>query len=367
MPQTKILAAIITGLLLTACAGVEETPAEHEAGANLIPAAQGSYPGSTALTTPRVKLHQYTVVAGDTLWAIAGRFLDDPWRWRELWRENPKIRNPHQIYPGDTISYVLDGQGRGHLTITGRALPVVKLSPHMRVEPLPPEPVPTVNRVVLDKFLVRARVVDKDTLKKAPYILGSAERRLLGGAAPDEVYAMGLMNDGRVNYTVYKRGTTYHNEDGDLLGYELVKVADARLLRYGNPSLLRLEQTSYSVNRGDFVLPRPAEETYSFLPQPPPHGTRGHILSVFGGIRMIGQYDSVALDMGKAEGIAPGQVFAVLQPRDAQRDPHSGKRVQGFDRRAGLLMVYQVFDHVSHALVMEARVPLRVQDLVAAP
>jgi len=355
-------------LVLAGCAGVDKAPAQHEPFSHsAAPSAAEAPMLASRPSAPQLKLRHYTVVAGDTLWAIAQRFLDDPWRWRELWQDNPDIRNPHQIYPGDTISYVVDGQGRGHLTVTGRALPVVKLSPQMRVEPLPPEPVPTVSKVVLDKFLVRARVVDKATLEQAPYILGSAERRLLGGAAPDEVYAMGLVNDGRVGYSVYKRGTSYRNADGDLLGYELVKVADARLLRYGSPSLLRLEQTSYSVNKGDYVLPRLPEEGYSFLPQPPPAGARGHILSVFGGIRMIGQYDSVALDLGKAEGVAPGQVFAVLQPRDAQLDPRSGKRVQGFDRRAGLLMVYQVFDHVSHAVVMEARVPLRVQDLVAAP
>jgi len=367
--KTTYLAAILTGLVLAACAGVEKTQAGSDSGgvnaasASAMPAPSAS----VATTAPRVKLHHYTVVAGDTLWDISRRFLDDPWRWRELWQDNPAIRDPHNIYPGDTIRYVVDGRGDGHLTLSERALPVVKLTPQMREEPLPLEPVPTVNKVVLDKFLVRARVVDKTTLKQAPYILGSAERRLLGGAAPDEVYAMGLANDGRVAYSVYKLGSSYQNQDGDILGYELVKVADARLLRYGSPSLLRLKQTSYSVNKGDYVLPRPPQEEYSFLPQAPPAGTQGHILSVFGGIHMIGQYDSVALDLGRADDIAPGQVFAVLQPRDAQRDPRSGKLVQGFDRRAGLLMVYQVYDHVSHALVMEARVPLRVHDLVAAP
>jgi hypothetical protein len=364
--KTAYLMVILAALALSACAVVDEPPVSEVSApapdTTVTPSRSAAAPAA-----PQVKLHRYTVVAGDTLWDIARRFLDDPWRWRELWQDNPRIRDPHRIYPGDTIRYVEDGQGHGHITLSRRALPVVKLSPHARVEPLPPEPVPTVSKVVLDKFLVQARVVDKQTLKQAPYILGSAERRLLGGAAPDEVYAMGLNNDGWVDYAVYKRGTTYRNDGGDVLGYELVHVADAKLLRYGQPSLLRLVQTSFGVNKGDLVLPRPPEQAYRFLPQPPPVGAQGHILSVFGGIRMIGQYDSVALDLGKAEDIVPGQVFAVLQPRDAQRDPRSGKLVQGYDRRAGLLMVYQVYEHISHAVVMEARVPLRVHDLVAAP
>lgn len=358
---------IIFSLVVSACASTPTPPPPVTAASAPRPPVESVDSSPAAVGSVPVRLEHYTVMPGDTLWGIARRFLDDPWRWRELWRDNPDIRDPHHIYPGDTISYVRDGDGPGHLTVSQRALPVIKLSPKLRVEPLPPEPVPTVSKVVLDKFLVHARVVDEAVLDKAPYILGSAERRLLGGAAPDEVYAMGLVNNGRVEYGVYKRGITYRNDDGDLLGYELKQVAKARLLRFGQPSVLRLVQTSYSVTRGDLVLPNPAGGDYRFLPQAPPAKSQGHILSVFGGIRMIGQYDSVSLDLGKTDGILPGQVFAVLQPRDALRDPRSGDRVRGYDRRAGLLMVYQVFEHVSHAVVMEARVPLRVHDLVAAP
>ena len=37
---------------------------------------------------------RYVVVKGDTLWDIAEMFLNDPWKWQDIWYNNPQVETP---------------------------------------------------------------------------------------------------------------------------------------------------------------------------------------------------------------------------------------------------------------------------------
>ena len=45
----------------------------------------------------------YTVVAGDNLWDLAGRFYGDNFQWRFIWEHNRQIEDPHWIFPGNRL------------------------------------------------------------------------------------------------------------------------------------------------------------------------------------------------------------------------------------------------------------------------
>jgi hypothetical protein len=101
----------------------------------------------------------YVVQRGDTLWDIAGQFLQKPWLWPEIWQANPQIRNPHLIYPGDVIS----------LAYLNR----VGLTPGPRTEAAPINAIPLSE---VEPFLKDLRVVD--AFDHMPYVVGLEEDRL---------------------------------------------------------------------------------------------------------------------------------------------------------------------------------------------
>jgi hypothetical protein len=50
----------------------------------------------------------YTIVRGDTLWDLAGRFYGDVYLWPQLWERNQYILDAHWIYPGDPLLLSLE-------------------------------------------------------------------------------------------------------------------------------------------------------------------------------------------------------------------------------------------------------------------
>ncbi len=311
---------------------------------------------------------RYVVVEGDTLWAISARFLRDPWRWPEVWQTNPQIANPHLIYPGDIIALEMQ-DGKPVLRLQ-RDRNVVKLSPRMRKLPRD-QAIPTIDPDAIRHFLKRASVVSKEELEQAPYVLGGVAKRLMAGTTGERIYARGKLPESVTRYGIYRTGELYRNpdEEREVLGREVTKIAEAVMEKPGDPATLLITDIDREVRAGDRLLPitgRQALNEYYF-PRSPKTETKGRIISVFDGVSLVGQYQSVVLNLGRRQGIETGHVLAVYQANGTMKDPTTGQEIELPEERAGTLLVFRTFDKVSYARLMKSTRPVHVLDTVRTP
>jgi len=309
---------------------------------------------------------RYTVVRGDTLWDISGRFLRSPWLWPEIWHVNPQIANPHLIYPGDVLELVyIDGRPRLQLRRG-----TVKLSPTVRSTPWDGA-IPTIPVDAIAPFLTRPYVIGKDELESAPYVVDFADEHILGGAG-QRAYVRSIDSDAHLKFEIVRPGGPYKDgETGEILGYEARYIGSAKLQRTGDPATIFLNATELESVIGDRLLAAGEDRaTANFTPHAPPMPVEGTIISVFNGVSQIGTHNVVVIDRGEADGLKPGTVLRIDQRGETIRDVVSTnlrETVRLPDEQAGLLMVFRTFDRVSFGLVMHATRAMHIDDKVRNP
>ncbi|MBK1872496.1 MULTISPECIES: LysM peptidoglycan-binding domain-containing protein [Marinobacter] len=308
---------------------------------------------------------RYTVVKGDTLWDISGRFLSNPWYWPEIWHVNPQVANPHLIYPGDRLALVyIDGKPRVTKVTSNNG--VVKLSPQVRSERID-TPIPAIPLDAISSFLTDTRVVTPEQIDAAPYILEGKDARIVLGAG-DRVYARGKKPADKVG--VFRRSQEFVDPDtGEFLGLEARSIARGDIsAENGEVLTLDLTRSSEEVRIGDRLLVNEDRRlTTSFVPSSPAQEIEGKMMSVDGGVTQIGQYNVVTINRGAREGLEAGNVMAILKSGNLARDPVTNETIELPSERAGLLMVFQVYEKMSYGLILQATRPLSVGDKVTNP
>lgn len=336
---------------------------------------------------------QYTVVKGDTLWDISGKFLNHPWQWPELWNNNSQINNPHLIYPGDTINFAIVN-GRPQLSLSrnelqahspadstcvlseedvknGRTSFAVseegKLLPCIR-ETIIKQAIELIPAESIAQFLTSPKVVAENELNNAPYVVDFAGEHLIAGAG-DRLYVRSVTQPGSLLYTLYRSGDTYVSpETGEILGYEAEYIADTTLQQTGDPATFLITKSNSEIRKGDRIMPKTEEEVaLNYFPRPPEKSIKGSIISVLGGVSQIGLYNVVVIDKGAKDGLLAGHELAIYQRGNSINDPYSQVKndiVKLPDDIAGTLMVFRPFERVSYALVMKATQAIHILDKV---
>ena len=311
----------------------------------------------------------YFVKKGDTLWDISNVFLQNPWYWPEIWHINPQVVNPHLIYPGDKLALVWV-EGSQRLTVVERA--PVKFTKKLTAKVRTSSDVDAIPAIPLDKiaaFLSKTRVVDINELDSAPYVLAGDNRRILSGAG-DKIYARGEFAEDEKAFGVYRAGIKYIDPDaGEVLGREAKYIGGTSLLAMNaDVATLAINESNEEIRVNDRLLASEERKvTAVFHPKAPNEEVEGVILKVEGGVNQVGAMDVIAINLGERDGLQDGDILAIRQNGEVVKDKVRNELIQLPDVRAGMLIVFRVFEKMAFGLVVSADRPLKTGDKVANP
>lgn len=343
----RIISSIVAGIAFLASVGAQAAP-----------------PG-IAVDAPDA----YTVVKGDTLWGISGRFLQEPWRWPEVWEMNEdEIKNPHLIYPGQII--VLDRSGP-YLRIgkrigedgAVRSIGDGKLQPRIYQTPVE-DAISTIPLKAIAPFLVRPLVVDEKLLQGAATIVATETNRVYL-AQGDTVFAKDV-DENTDKWAVFRSTRPLVDPaTHQVLGYEAQYLGSAKVKERTTPVTLEVVEAVEEIGVGDKMLPNEGELVFSYAPHAPKKTIDARLISIYRGVSETGKLSVVAISAGKQDGLAPGHVVAMFRNRGTAT--HERKTYTLPEKRYGSAMIFRVFDKVSYALIMDTEGQATIGDAIRNP
>ena len=347
-------------------------------GAGLLVLAQGD------LQVKDTAPDRYVVQRGDTLWSIATKFLNDQWRWPEIWRMNQEqIRNPHNIFPGDVL--VLDrsvsppqlriaeaGAGAGPgLGVAGGE----KLLPRIYTQPLSAEAIPAISPRSIEPFLTQPLIIEEGGLDRAPRIIATEENRVNVGAG-NVAYVSGFGDTDEPVWQIYRAGRPLVDPDNRrTLGLEAVFLGTAKVTRSGEPATVQIVNSKKEISAGDRLIPAPPPTIPQYVPHAPSSPVSGRIIGLYDSLATsVGGRDSIiSVNRGRRDGLEVGHVLAVYRnvviydQRDYLKSRDRSPVIQLPPERYGLAFVFRTFESISYALVMESSRPVQGGDIVQNP
>jgi nucleoid-associated protein YgaU len=325
---------------------------------------------SHALTLKPDAPERYTVKKGDTLWGISERYTADAWQWPNIWYQNPQVKDPHLIFPGDIIGLVAIG-GEMKVAVVERGIEsrTVKMSPTARIEPIE-SAIPTIPMDAIMPFITRNRIVEAIELEAAPYVLSAGGGRIMNGAG-GITYGRGDFSDGVANaYGIFRASVVYKDPvTEEVLGLEAKEIGLANVISHEKDIVkLDLVKTSQQVVEGDRLLTTENRQLVTrFQPKAPDNYIDGFIISVPGGVTQIGQYSMIVINKGKRDGVNEGSILDIMKRGEVVRDRTKAEKVRLPSEKAGQLMVFRAYEKLSYALVTKATRALNVGDQVRSP
>ena len=333
----------------------------------LFPAVQAH--AETAQMGTEKKPYIYTIKKGDTLWGISERFITDPWYWPNLWANNPFIRNPHLIYPGQQVAIYdgriellpryAEGQSASASDVAQGEEPMGEEASAV-VMPEPVEEISISVKTDLHSFISAA------DLEQCGIIVDTVDDRIMM-TKNDTVFVQMDDNLAEIGqeYDLYKIGDmVIHPHTGAKLGHKTtwlgtVQLTGAHTQVYSG----EITAARQEIERGSILLPAVKPQQEIVLKR---------AAQILNGTIVVGQQKQLSLaqgdvfyvDMGTNSGLEVGNMLTVVRPRSGSELALQGENVELPDTLLGRALVVTTGPATAAALMLKAAEPVVRGDLV---
>jgi len=305
----------------------------------------------------------HVVQTGETLWELAQRYLGDPFLWPEIYRINTLVvEDPHWIFPGEELRLAPPTEREVEPEVvavepteidTVQALPVEQQPEQEIPPPTPVAPPPPATETAPSVFRQPTTTVPGAGRTRTSSYRYRPVRR-------GEFYAAGFLTEGETRPWAAVTGrvgvpaipTLPASADGMIfgeiaieapagaayqLGDSLLVVRLSRELEGGwgqivTPTgIVRVSDVAGSsvraqivaqfdrVSDGQSAIPLERFDDPGYVvPVPVQNGSMGEIITVRDPEPLVGQQDIVFVNLGRADGVALGDVFEILKPREPE-------------------------------------------------
>ncbi len=303
---------------------------------------------------------EYTVSKGETLWGISSKEIVDPFLWPKIWKENPEIKNPDLIYPGQTIRipfYLLQKQVEPapaeKMYEKARETPEVK--PAAKETPVAEKILPAEKKYLIDKATLMSSGYIAEKIESKGEIIGApTDRTALGKGDYAYIKTVNGALPGDRFYIFRSAGKVKHPETGALMGYLINVVGIAEVVgKESGQTKVNITDSFDQVDVGDLL------DTYYELDQPflletaRTFSKAGFIVAAKGRHAATPSFDIVYIDKGSKDGLEVGDMVAMTSRNS-------------YDIPNGTIQIISMRETSATAIIKESAKEVKVGDRIGA-
>ena len=299
-----------------------------------------------AATVPEAGAGAYTVIKGDTLWAITQNKYGDPYLWQKLWSINKEaVQNPNLIYPNQVLKIP-------EIDELKTAMPeeTVEMAKQTSIEEQPAA-----------QGEKEAAVEQKTAEQKT-----EPENTVAESTSPAPVQE--VQSEAAVQETEPPKEAEQAVEPEEPAAVEepAQEIEQEEVIQVESPKKIKIElKRGEEIEKTSRIINSKKKFTGDTFVVPLKYQFDGKIVDSKERKIMLSQSDVVFVNLGEKKGIKPGSRLYVFRRIKKVIDPTKGS-VLGYQmQRVGILKVTnEVSDNVSAAVIQISFEPVQLGDLV---